>query len=128
MPRKDRLEGTPNSLDLTGLADDWDAVPVIRDSLRDGGRLLPESSECTVKTCGENAHVLSPILLRMAATSDKKVPDVGPLKVQLSELYTRNRLERSTEDVEVIEDGWSIRKMVGFVKMKCRRSEVSQVV
>lgn len=72
MPRKERLEGSANSLDLTGLADEWDGVPVIRDGLRDGARLLPEAVECTVKTCGENAPVLSPILLRMAGTPEKK--------------------------------------------------------
>ena len=33
-----------------------------------------------------------------------------------------------TTVVSVIKNGWMLRKMVGFVKMKCRRDEVSIVV
>ena len=115
-----------NSLDIDGLANQWDQTPIIRDELRAGQALLDEDVECTVKTCGESAHILMPIVVRMQL-SEKKIPDIVPLREEVSKVYNMNKQPLSVEDPIVIKNGWMIRKMAGFVKMKCRRGEVSIV-
>ena len=116
-----------NSLDIDGLSNQWDQTPGIRDELRAGQALLDEEVECTVKTCGEHAHILMPIIVRMQL-SEKKIPDIVPLREELSKVYNMNKQPLSVEEPVVIKNGWILRKMVGFVKMKCRRGEVSIVI
>ena len=68
-----------NSLDIDGLSNQWDQTPGIRDELRAGQALLDEEVECTVKTCGEHAHILMPIIVRMQL-SEKKSQTLFPLE------------------------------------------------
>lgn len=58
----------------------------------------------------------------------KKIPDIVPLREELSKVYNMNKQPLSVEEPVVIKNGWILRKMVGFVKMKCRRDEVSIVI
>ena len=124
MPKKRAPSLT--ALDIGGLADEWDQTPTIRQHLRDGKRLVP-NADPSIKVVGENSQILMPIILRMAG-GENKVPDVVPLREEIAAVYTRNKQEMSVEEVQVIEDAWTLRKFAGFVKMKCRREEVSIVV
>ena len=125
MPQKNR-ERPDGILDIEGVVDEWDSTSSIRDRLRDGGRLV-STTDCTVKTVAEHADILLPIILRMAA-GPSKVPDVNPLRLEVSQLYIKNKQDKSVEHEDVIEDSWVVRKMAGFIKMKVRRQEVSIVV
>ena len=125
MPNGGRNGRPGGQLDIEGVLDEWDSTTAIRDRLREGGRLV-ETGDCTVKLCGQYAEVLGPIILRMAG-GPNKVPDVNPLRQEISYLYVKNKQDKSVEHQDVIDDGWIIRKMCGFVKMKVRREEVSVV-
>ena len=61
------------------------------------------------------------------AGGPNKVPDVSPLREEISNLYVKNKQDKSVEHEDVIEESMIIRKMCGFVKMKVRREEVSVV-
>lgn len=125
MPKRGK-DGRPGGqLDIEGVLDEWDSTQAIRDRLRQGGRLV-DTTDCTVKTCGQYSEVLGPIILRMAG-GPNKVPDVSPLREEISNLYVKNKQDKSVEHEDVIEESMIIRKMCGFVKMKVRREEVSVV-
>ena len=81
-------------MDVDGLANQWDQTPGIREVLRAGAPLLDEEVECTVKTCGEHADILMPIIVRMQL-SDKKIPDVVPLREEISQVYIMNKQQLS---------------------------------
>ena len=122
---KERADRPGGQLNIQGILDEWDSTQAIRDRLREGGRLV-DTSDCTVKLCGQYSDVLGPVILRMAS-GPNKVPDVDPLREEISNLYVKNKQDKSIEHQDVIDDGWIIRKMCGFVKMKVRREEVSIV-
>ena len=125
MPKRGK-DGRPGGqLDIEGVLDEWDSTQAIRDRLRQGGRLV-DTTDCTVKTCGQYSEVLGPIILRMAG-GPNKVPDVSPLREEIPNLYVKNKQDKSVEHEDVIEESMIIRKMCGFVKMKVRREEVSVV-
>ena len=110
--------------DLQGLALEWDGLPSIREALRGGGVLCAEVSDKGVdlKTPSKYAHVLRPILSRMK-DADKKLPSISDLRDQISEVLERNK--REPTELEVDRFSWTIRKNLGFVKMKVRKLEVS---
>jgi hypothetical protein len=53
---------------------------------------------------------------------------VESLRDEIEAVYMRNKRGKTQEDVpNIARDGWRIRKLLGFVKMKVRREEVSEV-
>ena len=109
MPKRGK-DGRPGGqLDIEGVLDEWDSTQAIRDRLRQGGRLV-DTTDCTVKTCGQYSEVLGPIILRMAG-GPNKVPDVSPLREEIPNLYVKNKQDKSVEHEDVIEESMIIRKM-----------------
>lgn len=109
--------------DCNGLSADWDEISSIRDALRDGQRLVPQNTGTDdIKSAVKIQHVLKPVLERMRE-ADSKGPSVHPLRFQIAALYTKSKQNRNAGDIE--EDSIVIKKLCTFVKMKCRRIEVS---
>jgi hypothetical protein len=116
-------------LDVAGLCAQWDECEDIRSRLRDGESFIhPEGKNDDVQGCCRNASLLIPILTRMAALEGKPMPPVEPLREQIDELMTKNKRGNAPEECEeIVKASWRVKKLCGFVKMKCRRAEVSCV-
>ena len=107
---------------LEGLAEEWDGIPAVREALRAGKDLISEVSEKNVdlKTPSRYADLLTPVLHRMVK-GGKRLPAIEDLRTQVRAVLTLNKAcENDTEKFS-----WVIRKQLGFIKMKCRRREVS---
>ena len=115
-------------MDLEGVAREWEKEEPIRDHMRgDEKRLFPEGVPESIKSCCEQpAHsVLKILCLRMALVEDLPQPPVAPLRDEIERLYKRCGI--ATEDAIVYNDGWVIRKLCVFLKMKARKHLVSTV-
>ena len=118
----------PEPLDVAGLADEWDANDTIRGRLREGKGMLHEDSGKgeDVYTCSKNNDLLLPLLQRMALHPKRMLPPIHPLQDQVSNLLSKNkRVVKGDETDQINGPSWKIRFMLGFVKMKARREEVS---
>lgn len=127
MPNRD---GSGGKLDLETLADEWDGEPDLRGRWRDKGSFLDPSTPSgeDINCCVLNKHLLIPLLVRMAVVDGKPLPGIHDLHGQVSQALTKNNRPPQPEDFEsLMGTTWRIRFMLGFVKMKARRKEVSQV-
>ena len=118
-----------DTLDITGLAEEWDTCDDIRERLRDGGELIhAEATEENVRGCTLSASLLTPLLTRMFLKESKPLPPITALRIEIEKLYVKNKRHTTPEQFnEVVKASWRIKKLCGFVKMKARRSEVSTV-
>ena len=117
-------------LDLSTLSKEWDDEVALRDRWRSGGNFLhPDTSPGEdITTCCHNQHLLIPLLTRMAMTEKRVLPGIHDLHSAVSNALTLNKRPPQPEDYEdLMGIAWRIRFMLGFVKMKVRRKEVSQV-
>ena len=110
--------------DISGMAAEWDACAEVRAHMREGGTLIKEVSEKNVdlKTPSRFKHALKPLLVRMRADG-KKLPGIDDLRRELVALFESCKMEASDADID--RPAWLLRKNLGFVKLKCRRLEVS---
>ena len=119
---------TNEVLDLTNLHLDWDNNPEIRERLLDAQDLVVGGGCDDIPTAKKNTPVLLPLLTRMSLTEHRPLPGVELLRDEIEAVYMRNKRGKTAEDVpDITRDGWRIRKLLGFVKMKVRREEVSEV-
>ena len=113
---------------IDGVASIWGACPQIRERLRAGYPLIAEVSDKSVdvKTPSTYHYVLTPLLEKMRE-ADKKLPGVDALRAEIALVLTNNQRQCDETDPDVIKWGWMARKQLVFIKMKCRRLEVSIV-
>lgn len=115
-------------LDVKGMAGEWDADTTVRGRLRTGKSFLhlSDGKRCEdIKTCIMNQEILSPLLTRMAVTDHRPIIPVEATQAEITMLLTMNKLEPG--DLHNVEqDTWHIRKLLGFIKMKVRRHELSK--
>lgn len=118
-----------DTLDVSGLADEWDQCDDIRDRLRDGQGLIDKEAVLEdVRGCVISASLLVPILTRMSLKESKPLPPITELRVEIEKVFLKNKRVQSPELVdEVVKASWRVKKFCGFVKMKTRREEVSTV-
>ena len=111
---------------IEGIAEVWDSCQGIRDNLRAGMALLSEMSEKNVdmKTPIKYHEVIKPVLARMQQSA-KKMPSVDDLREEITRLLELSK--RDPEAAEVDKCCWLMRKQCGYIKMRCRRLEVSTV-
>ena len=119
------------TLDVEGIAEEWDQCEELRNRLRGGGSFFhPDGTTDDVQGCCKNADLLVPILTRMAPTETKPLAPVDPLRVEIDKLMTKNKRSPANAPEEldaVIKASWRLKKLLGFVKMKAPRGEVSTV-
>ena len=119
---------TLETLDIKSIHVDWDAQTEIRDRLRSGEHLMATSETAgeDIAVAVKNIEVLQPFITRMSLTETRPLPAIDHLRSEIEMCYVKNKRGESPEDMpDVVGMGWRIRKLLGFVKMKVRRSEVS---
>lgn len=119
------MKGPP--LTITDVHLLWDGDLVIRGRLREGSSFLhPQTQKIEdIPTCVKNAEVLQPLLEKMALVPKRPLPAVEDLRDEICKAMTLSK-RSSQEDLGMIVDSAShIKKLCGFVKMKCRRDEPS---
>lgn len=113
-------------LDISGLHMDWDSSSELRDRLRDGGSLLEGEHGEDIPSTLKNVLVLQPLITRMSLTETKPLPVIDTLRDEVERIYVKNKRQNAPETApDVVALSWRIRKLLGFLKMKCRRREVS---
>ena len=123
-------ESLGSRLDLTSLAQEWDSDPELRGRWRDGGSFLHPDTPAgeDIKGCCLNRMLLVPLLTRMAVSEKRVLPSIHDLHAAVESALTLNKRPPKPEDYEgLMAVAWRVRFVAGFVKMKVRRSEVSQV-
>ena len=116
------------SLDLATLHTEWDGCEDIRDRLRDGGGLLVDGKGEDINVVVSNSSVLQPLVTRMSLCQSRPLPNVDALRDQVEQVYLKNKRGQTPEDQpDVIAISWRLRKLLGYLKMKVRRREVSSV-
>ena len=117
---------THEVLDISDLHLDWDSNSDIRDRLSDGKDLLDSSTAEDITSSLSNVDVLQPLITRMSLTQHRPLPGVDALRDEIEKVYVKNKRGKNPEDQpNVVAACWRIRKLLGFVKMKVRRREVS---
>ena len=114
-------------LDVAGVCDEWDAYEDIRERMRQGETFIhPEALKDDVRSCVLNSSILVPFLTRMATFDHKPLPGVENLRLELEKLWLKNKRGNTPEECElVVKTSWRVKKLLGFIKMKVRREEVS---
>ena len=114
-------------LNVNGLAKEWDEDPVIRSRLRSGQSFLHPDGNAgeDIHTCVLNQEVVFPLLARMAVHSHRPICPVEATQDEITTLLALNKREPDGV-IDVEKSAWQIRKLLGFIKMKCRRHEVSK--
>lgn len=126
-PKRKPLEAPKEALDVTDLAEEWDGCEEIRGRLRNGETFLhPNFTTEDCQGCIYNASILVPLLTRMSVQDNKPLPPIQELRNELNTVFEKNKRGSTPEDAEeILKSGWSLKKCCGFIKMKCRREEVS---
>ena len=89
---------------------------------------MPDGKTEDIPACVAASLVLQPLITRMSMTEHKPLPNVDKLRDEVEKVYLVNKRGQTPEDQpDVISASWRIRKLLGFLKMKCRRGEVSSV-
>lgn len=79
-----------------------------------------------IGTVCDNLAVLQPFITRMSLTQTRPLPAVEALRDEVETIYIRNKRGNTAEAApDVVAISWRIRKLLGFIKMKVRREEVS---
>ena len=115
------------ALDITDVHVEWEADLSIRDRLRDGGTFLNDTKEKVedIPTCIKNAEILMPLLNRMSQLEKRPVPAVDDLREEICKALTLSKRSSQEDTGMVVDSASHIKKLCGFVKMKCRRTEPS---
>ena len=117
-------------MDLSTLASEWDSEQSLRNRLREGSSVLhPDSGKGEdIGTSIKNQELLIPLLTRMSVAPKRALPGIDPLREGISALLTLNKRPPKPEDWDdIMATAWRLRFLLGFIKMKVRRKEVSKV-
>lgn len=114
--------------DISGVGKEWDSDIGLRERVRDGGPVLhpqtPNKQEDN-KVCIMNADLLLPLLIRIGALPKRPLPTLDSLRDEVAAFLTLNKRE-GPECIEMVETTvHALKKLLGFVKAKTRRHEVS---
>ena len=89
---------------------------------------MPQGKTEDIPACVAASYVLQPLITRICMAEHKPLPSVDKLRDEVEKVYLVNKRGQTPEDQpDVIAVSWRIRKLLGFLKMKCRRAEVSSV-
>ena len=124
--REEEVAAKGPTVDLNTVHLEWDACQGLRDRLRDAKCLLNTDAkkEESNNACIKNAELLKPLLLRMGTLPKKPLPVVEDLREELQKLLLMHKFTENAQDV-VFDTAWFLKRLCGFIKMKCRRREPS---
>ena len=107
---------------------EWDSSSELRELLRGGKPLIQEVSEkaSDIQLPAQYDFLIKPILLRMAQTPKKKMPDINAIRHEIKNILDASKRD-TTDEAMIDRYAWLLRKQLTFVKAKCRRKEVSNV-
>ena len=110
-----------------GLASAWEGTESLRVRIREHGKLLmhPKTQKIaamSIQNAKMNKYVLLPALQRLRL-SGGKLPAVDALISQCEELY--GRCAREVASDTSAKDGWTLRRLLSWMKRKAKRQEVS---
>lgn len=116
------------AMNCDGLAKTWDQSMELRVRLRQHRKLNlhPETQkfcEPTRQNCVTNTLILEPCLDRLRE-AERKLPYLEPLQVEISKFYEMTGLP--LEQNKIYTGSVEIKKMLGFVKRKAGRKEVTK--
>ena len=111
-----------------GLATAWEGVDVLRARVREQGKLIlhPKSQKVaatTIKNALLNQEVLRPALIRLRI-ADGKMPVIDELIAECASMY--QKVAREVELTTGSKDGWSIRRLLSWMKRKAVRKELGK--
>lgn len=112
--------------DVEGVHLEWDAAEDVRETIRDGKNILEKACQ-DISTCNTNASLLGPLLQKMSERENRDLPGIDQLKDELEQLLKKNKQGLDLEFADISKKAWTLKKLCGFVKAKCRRREVSTV-
>lgn len=115
----------PTPLDIEGVWKEWDVDEEMREVFRTEASILDGPCSTDISTSVKYRYLLIPCLQRMAVHADRQLPPVEQLKVELDALLKHNKQGMETQFMDISNKGWAIKKLLGFVKAKTRRREVS---
>ena len=110
---------------VEGVWKEWDQDTTCREVFREGGKILQPPACQDISTCIKYDYLLEPILLLMAVDQKRRLPPIEQLKDELDNLYKANKQGLELDHLEVGKKAWALKKLLGFVKNKARRREVS---
>ena len=117
---------TTEVLDIAKIHQDWDGCVELRDRVMDGGHLLVEPHEDNIPSSVANFLALQPFITRMSLSSTRPLPAIETLREEVECFYLKCKRGGTSADFpDVVQIAWKVRKMLGFIKMKARRREVS---
>ena len=107
---------------------DWNGHEELRDRVLDGGDMLVTPQGEDIPSVVANYPALQPMVTRMSMTTSRPMPVIETLRDEVESFYLKNTRGKTLEDSpDVVAIAWKLRKMLGFIKMKVRRHEVSSV-
>ena len=120
-------EAFERGLDIGGMHKVWDSMDEVRSRLRAGGTIMHEETGlcCDNRVSVLNKQLLGPLLQGMAGLTDRKLPSVGDLRQEIMLCFSLNKRVGKDLDEKVALEAMHLRKLLSFIKAKCRRAEVS---
>ena len=115
-------------MDCLGLAVEWEQNPEIRARLREKGFFLElpvgeDICKPTRTNATSNAMVILPLLERLK--SNGRLPHLEPLKLEVASLFQKCGVS-SLGEKAVYKASVEVKQLVGFVKRRCSRREVTK--
>lgn len=112
-----------------GLAQEWEGLAFLRQRVRNTGKILeyPEGAKVCLANrhnCKTNAVVLKPILRRLKNSTTWRLPHLEPLQEELKKL--QGVFGGKLHEHGVYAPSVEIKKLVGFVKRRVQRKEVTK--
>ena len=115
----------PTILDVEGVWKEWDTDEELREIMRSGGTILAPPACQDISTCIKHRFLLGPLLAKMAIHEDRPLPPIDPLKEELDNLFKAYKQGVESSFLDISKKAWALKKLLGFVKTKARRREVS---
>ena len=121
-------EAFEKGLDIKDVHKLWDGVDILRSRLRSGGSLVHQDSGlcCDNRVSVLNQPLVAPLLQGMSDLPDRKLPSVGDLRTEIMQCYVINKRVGKDLEEQVALEAMHVRKLLSFIKAKCRRAEVSK--
>ena len=116
-------------MDVEGLAIEWEGLKSLRGRLREYQKLSLHPStqkwcEPTRANCNTNAVVLMPCLNRLQFAPRWKLPYLDPLQTEIGRLFQKCGM--SDDSKAIYKSANEVKKMLGFVKRRAQRKEVTK--